>query len=258
MRVRLFWAALLGYPIVAVCIAAGGARIGRLSPPPLPIILVLGWPVAVLTAAWWWRVWPCPQCGHCFFDISRGARGTVFSVRACGHCQLPRWADEGGIPPRRESPADLADRAVRPGSCWFCGRRPGGGSPLVLTAVRAEPERRLVLHIPRCGRCACVHALERGMGAAAVGTIAFGVAGWLFVRGIDSAAGFGAAVLRGVPFAGLAFVLAAAGFLAGHLLSRPRLWGTRSLDAWEGHPDVARHRSEGWAVMHFEPSGSID
>jgi hypothetical protein len=61
-----------------------------------------------------------------------------------------------------------------------------------------------------------------------------------------------------VPFAGLAFVLAVAGFLAGIPLGRPGLWGTRPNADWEQPPEVQRQRAEGWEISRPETGANIE
>jgi len=141
-------------------------------------------------------------------------------------------------------------------SCWYCGRANGDTHPLIVYAVAGD--QRHDLKLLRCRRCAFAHELEEGMASVALGFAGFATAGVLFVRGIHPASGFGAALVRMVPFAGLAFVLAVIGFLLGIPLGKPSLWGTRPKSDWEQHPEVQRYRTEGWEVFHIEMVSSIN
>ena len=254
LRIRLFWLAVLGYPILA---AAALAALVHRTEAPIAVPFIVAWPGLVLAAAWWWRAWPCPQCGKPFFYVPRSESGTLFGVQACPWCALPKWATEGGNPAARPQPAvRLAGAGRRDQDCWYCGRRGGGGAPLVLNAVSGN--RRCDLVVPRCRRCAVAHEVERGMGSVALGFAGFLAGAALLGHSLDSAAGFGANLLRVVLYAGLTFVLTVAGFLAGLPLARPRLWGTRPKADWEQHPDVQRRRAEGWEVFRIEAAANID
>jgi hypothetical protein len=143
-------------------------------------------------------------------------------------------------------------------TCWFCRRRKAGGPFLVLSVYAPDDAGyRGELPIPRCRTCAVAHELDRGLGGAFLGLLAFLATSALFIRGVDPRAGFGRAMLRFVPFAGLAFVATIVAIFAGILLSRPRLWSSRPKADWDGHPDVARLRDQGFAVALVEagPSG---
>ena len=252
------WLALLGYPALGILAAAVLLAPGQ---GPWGIVLFLGWPLAISAAALWWKAWPCPRCGHAFFRERRPAKHSIFSVPACSTCGLGKWEEAGAALP--DAPAARVDVAAGAGSgsrgCWFCGRRKAAGPTLALDAFASDdPKDQRQLRIPRCRSCAVVHELDRGLGGAAAGLLAFLAVGALFIRGVDPAAGFGPALARLVPFAGLAFVAVAAAIPVGLLASRPRLWGSRPKADWNAHPDVARLRDEGFAVTLFEAELGID
>jgi hypothetical protein len=253
-RIRLLWLALLGYPLLA---AAAIAALVHRTEAPIAVPFIVAWPMLVLAAAWWWRAWPCPQCGKPFFYVFPSESGTIFGVKACPWCALPKWATEGRNPAARaEPPVRLAGAGPRPEACWYCGRRRGGGAPLLLNAVSGSRRRDLL--VPRCRRCAFAHEVERGMGSVALGFAGFVAGAVLFGHSLDPAAGFGATLLRVILFAVLTFVLTVAGFLAGLPLARPRLWGTRPKADWEQHPEVQSRRAEGWEVVRIEAGTNID
>jgi hypothetical protein len=253
-RSRTFWIVVLGYPLVAGLVAFW---LRDIASPALPLALIIGYPLTIFILANSITSWPCPQCGKSFFYVHPGSRDNVFTVRACGYCGLPKWGDTGGTPPGPPPTRIAITDATRTRvACWFCGRANARGRALELNALDLAMARH-TLTIPRCRKCAFAHALEQGHGAALLGMVAFGVVGWLYLRGIDESAGFGAAMMRFVPFALLAFIVTVAAILLGLQLSRLVLWGSRPLDDWTEHPEVQRYKEAGWNIWHFK-SGGID
>src|SRR6266496_556872 len=155
MRVRRFWIVCLGYPVV-------GALLGywfRGLLPALAIVLIVGFPLTIFALASRIRAWPCPQCDKSFvYFPSASSEGNVFTIRACGHCGLPKWGDSGGTPPL-VSTAALTDPTQTSNACWFCGRPSARGRALELSALDTRSKARL-LTVPRCRRCANVHYLQ--------------------------------------------------------------------------------------------------
>ena len=250
LRIRIFWFVLFAYPLLA---AVAVWFLQRQTQGPIALPFIIAWPILLFIAASWWRSWPCPQCSRPFFFIDRTKVGTIFGIKACHWCGLPKWGMEGGVPLAPLPPAvPLAGGGVRQESCWYCSSGNGDAAPLMLKAITEEERREL--KIPRCRRCALAHQLERGMGSIALGLIGFAVVGVLFIRGINPAMGFGAALLRMIPFAGLAFALSVAGFLIGVPIGKPALWGTRPMSDWEQHSDIQRKRAEGWEIFRTETS----